>query len=264
MNPAAIAEAAQRLTRNRTEGSALHRLPESCRPRDEDAAYAVQDAMNVLLAAGGFGDIAGWKIGCTTPVMQSYMGIDHPGAGAVLSAAVHATPAALRHADYVAIGVEGEIAVRLSADLPADGAPFARDSVAEAVGECMAAIELVDARYADYRSLDTWTMVADNFFNAGCVLAAPIADWRALDLASVAGVMTVNGAETGSGVGGNVMGHPFESVAWLANTLARRNRRLRAGEIVLTGSIVETQWLAAGDSVRFAVEGLGEVAASFA
>jgi 2-keto-4-pentenoate hydratase len=128
----------------------------------------------------------------------------------------------------------------------------------------MAAVELVDARYADYRSLDTWTMVADNFFNAGCVLAPPVADWRARDLSAVAGVMTVNGAETGRGVGGNVMGHPFESVAWLANTLARRNRGLKRGEIVMTGSIVETQWLAAGDVVGFAVDGLGEVAIEFA
>lgn len=264
MNPTAIDEAARRLTGNRTDRAALRELPESCRPEDDGAAYAVQDAMNNLLAAGRFGPIAGWKIGCTTPVMQRYMGIDHPGAGAVLSSTIHATPARLRHADYVAIGVEGEIAVRLSADLPAEGAPFDRESVAAAVGECMAAIELVDARYADYRSLDTWTMVADNFFNAGCVLAPPVADWRALDLPAAAGVMTVNDAATGRGVGGNVMGHPFESVAWLANTLARRGRGLAAGEIVLTGSIVETQWLAAGDSMRFEVEGLGEVAASFA
>lgn len=264
MNPAAIKDAAQRLARNRTERAALDQLPEACRPPDEDAAYAVQDAMNALFAADNFGNIAGWKIGCTTPVMQSYMGIDHPGAGAVLASTIHATPASLRHADYAAVGVEGEIAVRLAADLPADRAPFDRGSVAEAVGECMAAVELVDARYADYRSLDTWTMVADNFFNAGCVLAPPVADWRALDLPSAAGAMTVNGKEIGRGVGGNVMGHPFESVAWLANTLARRDRSLRAGEIVLTGSIVETQWLAVGDSMRFAVEGLGEVAASFA
>jgi 2-oxo-3-hexenedioate decarboxylase/2-keto-4-pentenoate hydratase len=263
MIPKEIEEAARRLARNRTDRAALHELPTSCRPADEDAAYAVQDAMNVLLATGSLGDIAGWKIGCTTPVMQSYMGIDHPGAGAMLSSTVHTTPASLRHADYVAIGVEGEIAVRLSADLPAAHAPFDRDSVADAVGACMTAVELVDARYADYRSLDTWTMVADNFFNAGCVLAPPVADWRALDLPSAAGAMTVNGAETGRGVGGNVMGHPFESLAWLANTLARPGRSLAAGEVVLTGSIVETQWLAAGDSMRFAVEGLGEVAASF-
>ena len=259
----AIQEAARLLARNRAERAALTALPEHCRPRDEDDAYAVQDAMNRLFAADGSGEIAGWKIGCTTPVMQRYMGIEHPGGGAILSPEIYDSPASLRHADYVAIGVEGEIAVRLGADLPAARAPFTRDTVAAAVESCMAAVELVDARYADYRSLDTWTMVADNFFNAGCVLAPPVAEWRTLDLRAAAGVMTVNGVETGRGVGGNVMGHPFESVAWLANTLARRDKALKAGEIVMTGSIVETQWLAAGDNVRFAVAGLGEVVAGF-
>ncbi len=263
MTPSAIAEAARRLAENRTAHAALAELPKSCRPLDEDAAYAVQDAMNAILVAGDLGVIAGWKVGCTTPVMQRYMGIRHPGAGAVLASTVHASPTVLSHSRYVAIGVEGEIAVRLSADLPASSAPFDREIVADVVGECMAAVELVDARYVDYRNLDTWTMVADNFFNAGCVLASPVADWRAHDLSAAGGVMTVNGAEVGRGMGENVMGHPFESVAWLANTLARRNRSLCGGEIVLTGSIVETQWLAPGDAMHFAVDGLGAVSARF-
>jgi len=263
MNRAAIAEAARRLAQNRANRTALQELPEECRPGDEDTAYAVQDAMNVLLEEAGLGEIAGWKVGCTTPIMQAYMGIDHPGGGAMLASGIHASPASLRHGDYVAIGVEGEIVVRLAADLSPAQAPFDCGAVARAVGECMAAVELVDARYADYRSLDTWTMVADDFFNAGCVLARPVRDWRALDLSAAAGVMHVNGAETGRGVGGNVMGHPFESVAWLANTLARRGRGLETGQLVMTGSIVETQWLSAGDTVRFAVEGLGEVEARF-
>jgi 2-keto-4-pentenoate hydratase len=59
------------------------------------------------------------------------------------------------------------------------------------------------------------------------------------------------------------MGHPFESVAWIANVLSRRDRSLRAGDIVLTGSIVETQWMSPGDSMDFAVEGLGAVTARF-
>jgi len=41
-------------------------------------------------------------------------------------------------------------------------------------------------------------------------------------------------------------------------------RALHAGQIVLTGSLVKTVWLSAGNSVTMALDGLGEVSATFA
>ena len=142
------------------------------------------------------------------------------------------------------MGVECEIAVRLAKPLPADRAPYDRASVAGAVGAGMAAIEVVDDRYEDYRSLDTPTLIADDFFNAACVLGAPVERWRELDLASVWGRMRINGSEVGSGRGGDILGHPLEALAWLANALAARGRALAAGDFVLLGSVVETKWVA--------------------
>jgi 2-keto-4-pentenoate hydratase len=263
MTPDAIAEAADILARNWIERMALTELPPTCRPLSEDDAYAVQDAMNERLLAAGHGAIAGYKIGCTTPVMQKYMGIDHPGAGAVLAPTVHDQTATLKFDDFVNIGVETEIAVRLASDLLPESAPFDLDSVMNAVGECMAAFELVDARYVDYRTLDVWTMVADDFFNAGCVLGRPLLDWRRVDLAAVTGVIIVNDKEAGRGTGGNVMGHPFESVVWLANSMARRGLALGAGQFILTGSIIETQWLAKGDRAAAEISELGTVSVEF-
>ena len=66
--------------------------------------------------------------------------------------------------------------MRLGRDLPADGAPFTAASVRDAVAAYMAAIEIVDDRYADWRSTDTPTLIADDFFAAGCVLGEPVAD----------------------------------------------------------------------------------------
>ena len=58
-----------------------------------------------------------------------------------------------------------------------DGRKRTRDSVAPSVAACMAAIELVDDRYADYRSLGTPTLIADDFFHVGCVLAPEVTEW---------------------------------------------------------------------------------------
>jgi 2-keto-4-pentenoate hydratase len=52
-------------------------------------------------------------------------------------------------------------------------------------------------------------------------------------------------------------------LAWLANHLADEGKGLHAGQVVLTGSLVKTVWLNAGDSVKMELDGLGTVEATF-
>jgi 2-keto-4-pentenoate hydratase len=263
MTPSAIERAAELLAQARLTRRRFGNLPENCRPADISAAYAVQNALHCRLAAAGRGALAGHKIGCTTPVMQRFLGIDHPCAGGVFAPTVQHERGAFRHADFFRVGVECEIAARLARDLPAEGAPYDRSRVAGAVGACMAAIEVVDDRYLDYRALDTPTLVADDFFNAACVLGAPVEGWRALDFAALRGRMTINGVEVGSGSGGDILGHPLQALAWLANALASRGQYVKAGEFVLLGSVVETRWIEQGDVVAASIEGLGAACARF-
>jgi 2-keto-4-pentenoate hydratase len=263
MESEAIDEAAKLLCAARLDRTPFAGLPPARRPVDESEAYALQDVLHARLIAAGRGAIVGHKIGCTTPVMQRFLGIDNPCAGGVFGPTVQHENGAFRHADFLRVGVECEIAVRLARDLPASGAPYDRDSVAGAIGSCMAAIEIVDDRYEDYRGLDALTLIADDFFNAGCVLAESAEDWRELDLRAIGGRMMINGEQVGSGRGGDVLGHPLSALAWFANLRVARNRHLRAGEFVLLGSVVETRWLAAGDHVEIAIEGLGNASARF-
>ena len=124
----------------------------------------------------------------------------------------------------------------------------------------MAAIEIVDDRYKDYRTLGIPTLIADDFFDSGCVLGKPVRDWRKLDLPNLTGRTAINGVEVGRGTGALVMGHPFEALAWLANLRAKYGLGpVKAGEFVLLGSVVETKWLKAGDEVRIEIEELGEL-----
>jgi 2-keto-4-pentenoate hydratase len=256
--------AATLLRDQRLARTPIDHLPENCRPRDERDGYAVQKALHELLAGAGLGRVAGHKIGCTTPVMQAYLGIQNPCAGGVHAATVYRRAARVRHADYLRVGVECEIAVRLGGDLGPMGAPFDRARVAPAVEAVLAAMEIVDDRYRDYRTLDVPTLIADDFFNAGCVLGSPVTRWRDLDLAALMGVTRLNGVEVGRGEGRAVMGHPFEALAWLVNLRASLGLGLRAGEFILLGSVVETRWVSPGDEVVVAIEGLGEVSATFA
>ncbi|MEM9627226.1 MAG: fumarylacetoacetate hydrolase family protein [Pseudomonadota bacterium] len=256
-------EAAMLLAEARLNGRTVDRLPEHCRPRDETEAYAVQDRLHKHLTAEGRDRLLGHKIGCTTPVMQHYLGIDSPCAGGLFEASVTMSGSRLRHGDFRHVGVECEIAVRLAKDVRPTPDGHQRDSIGEAVQSCMAAIEIVDDRYLDYRSLDTSTLIADDFFNAGAVLGPEVQDWTSLDLADLEGRMSVDGDIVGEGVGAAILGHPLEALAWLANRENARGRSLRAGDLVLLGSLVQTQWVSAGSHVAISIDGLGSASVRF-
>jgi 2-keto-4-pentenoate hydratase len=76
--------------------------------------------------------------------------------------------------------------------------------------------------------------------------------------------MSVNGEMFGPGCGADILGHPLNALAWLANAVQAQGGALRAGEIILLGSVVQTKWLDPGDVVEVDIEGLGKVKATFA
>jgi 2-keto-4-pentenoate hydratase len=232
-------------------------------PRDEAEGYEIQRAVRDLMLPQ-FGAMVGYKIGCTSAVMQQYLGIPHPCAGSVFAKGVHESGASLRAGDFVRVGVECEIAVRLGRDLAASRAPFTADTVAQAIEAYLPAIEIVDDRYVDWQTIGAPTLVADDFFAAGCVLGTPVARSAAPDLLDVVGRAVINGVEVGHGTGADVLGHPHNALAWLANHLAAGGGSLHAGQLVLTGSLVKTIWLNAGDEVMMDLSGLGAVHAAFA
>jgi 2-keto-4-pentenoate hydratase len=264
MDPHAIDRAAAIISDNRVARTRLDTLDAAIRPMDLHDAYTVQERYNEILTARGLGPRSGYKIGCTTPVMQEFMNIHEPSYGEVFASTVHRNHADFVFADCVNPGIECEIAVSLASDIPATGTPYTRDSVRDAVGAVMASIELVEARYRDYRELDTPTMVADNFFNAAVILGDPVADWQGIDLAEAEGTIHLNGEFLATGRGSLIMGHPLEALAWLANRLAERGRHLKAGAFVTLGSVVATQWVSQGDRIDHAIPGLGSVSVTFA
>src|SRR3954454_21617586 len=115
-------------------------------PVDEAEGYRVQRALHDLLLPQ-VGPLVGYKIGCTSPVMQRYLDIPHPCGGGVFATGVHETGATLRFGDYVRVGVECEIAVRLARNLSPGEAPFTAEWVGEEIEAYHPAIEIVDDRY---------------------------------------------------------------------------------------------------------------------
>jgi 2-keto-4-pentenoate hydratase len=222
-----------------------------------DGAYAVQrEYVRFQMQHRGTG-VAGYKIGLTSKRMQEMCKIDSPIAGVVLADRVHGSGAALDPSAYGRVGVEFEIAVRIGRDLLPDERPLTLEDVTAAADAVCPAMEIIDDRNADYGALEVLSLIADNAWNAGIVLGAFVRPWP--DLASIEGVVFLDGKVIDRGSGCDVLGHPFHAVAWLAGHLAGAGTRLRAGDIVMTGSVATTKFPDGPVAYRFDALGLGAV-----
>ncbi len=231
-------------------------LPASIAPRNETEGAAAQFALAGLMGAV---PPAGFKIGATGQRMQEYLGLSGPAAGFMKS--VFRGDGAISFADCIKPGVECEVAVRLSRDLPPGD--YTQETVAGAVGEFVAGIEIVENRYEDLKSLGTPTLIADQVYHVSAVLGDQgEAAWRALDIGALRGRILIDGVERDAGVTSDLMGHPFTCLAFLASSpVAAAFGGLRAGQCVMLGSVTPPVWLDGPCHVTVEFAGLPPVTA---
>jgi 2-keto-4-pentenoate hydratase len=214
-------------------------LPPEARPVTLEQGVAVQHALAGLMGASR---PAGFKIGATAKRMQDYLGVPGPAAAFMPGAGLHGSGSTLAADGLLRPGVECELAVHLARDLPPG--PCAPEQAREAVDEVMAAIEIVENRYLDLHAVGAPAMVADQFFHAASVLGEPYPGWRDLDLGGLFGQITVDGVVRGEGYGRDLLGGPFHALAWLAGSAeAAAFGGLRAGQVIMLGSVCPPVWL---------------------
>jgi 2-keto-4-pentenoate hydratase len=264
MTPDNINNAAEILAnlrmRKNGQTSPLDDLPETCRPVALDDAYDIQDALRLQLASQGLGAQTGWKIGCTTAVMQEYLSIPHPCAGTLYQATTFDNHASLRAADYFQLGLECEIAVQLAADINPGDTKHTSETVTQYVGDVMTSVEIVDHRFRDFTTAANSSLVADDFFSVGCVIGETRTLDELGDVTTLTGGFGINGAEPEiQGTGDAILGHPLAALAWLANHLSARNATLKAGHIVTLGSVVKTIYPESGTTIEAGFDRLAPV-----
>jgi len=239
-------------------------LPAAIAPRDEAEGALVQFA---VAQSRGALPVGGFKIGATGRRMQDYLAIDHPCAGYMARADLHVSGVALGFSSFRHVAVECELAVRLGRDLPVGAC--SPTAAAEAVAELFAAIEIVENRYGAPTAggaapVATPTLIADQFYHAAAVLGEPATDWRALDLVAITGRALVDGVERNAGRGEELLGDPMRGLAWLAaSPVAAAFGGLRAGQVVMLGSVTPPVWLDRPCDVEIAFGGLAPVSVRF-
>jgi len=222
---------------------------------DVPLAYEVQEHY----VAGLGGTPVGFKVGLTTERMQQMCGVNEPISGVVLAARVLRSPGSAKAGDYVRLGVESEMAVRIAPGAARTGLELQDLPLHHLIDQVCAAFELVEDSGADYTKLSAASIVADNSWNAGLVLGPAIPVGGLAHLRGRRGVLSLNGAQVNEGLSDEVLGDPLNAVHWLASHLRRRGRALLPGQWVSTGAIVPTRFVTAGDHYHFEIDGLPPV-----
>jgi 2-keto-4-pentenoate hydratase len=215
-------EEAARLLCTARGGTPVHELPTGCRPQNDADAYQIQDAVIRQLGEA----IGGWKVGAASASTAAFC-------APIYMRMIRPSPASYGATELRLIGIEAEIAFSFGRDLPARAAAYDQDEVT-AGASLHPAIEVVDSRYADFRSLDRASILADNFSNGGLVYGDAVADWQSWDLGSTRITVTEDGepfAESGSGP----VRDPVGALVDFANLMNCRGG-IKAGTIVTTGS----------------------------
>lgn len=224
-----------------------------------EQAYALQRQLEQALVGRGE-CVVGYKVGFTTAALQERHGVTEPVLGFLLASGVFGSGDAVPLSRFVALGVEVEVAFLLGSDLAGPGVTSA--SALLAVDGALASFELIDFRLSGTpRGVD---VVADGVYANAIVLGRPLTPVSGLDLALEGVVFEQDGQIVGTQTAAEVLGNPLVSLAWAANTLGKMGRGLRAGDIVLTGSISKVLRPTAGQSVRASFTRLGSVSCRFA
>ena len=199
----------------------------------------------------------GWKVGLTATAIQQQFGVHEPVFGCLLADGRLESGHVFRRDELIEPGFENELCIVMGSDLPAHAT---RDDVAAAVACVHPAFEIIETRGDLTRQLAL--ALADNAQQKGFVLGPAVerAALPALDAVTVS--VRINGSEEAAADGSAVLGHPYNSVVWLAAKLAQFGEQVRAGDHIMSGSFTRQFPLNRGDRIEAAFAGIGTVTAS--
>lgn len=256
--PIAVDSAVDHLLHARLTHQAVAPLTEFAPDLGLEEAYSIQRALEQALILRGE-RVVGWKVGFTSAAAQQSYGVAEPVVGFVLGEGVFSGGDAVPVSRFAGLGVEVEVAFLMKADLAGPGVTPV--SALLSVEGAMPSFELIDFRFSGKpRGVD---VVGDGVYANAIVLGRPLTPVAALDLSLEGVVLEQNGQVVATNTAAEVLGNPLNSVAWLANALGKMGRTLRAGDVVLTGSISKILRPQAGESVRAAFTRLGSVSCRF-
>ncbi|WP_270583387.1 2-keto-4-pentenoate hydratase [Bacillus smithii] len=222
-----------------------------------EQAYRIQEELVNLKLANGH-RIIGPKMGLTSFAKMQQMKVNEPIYGYVLDDMLIESGETVSFSEFIHPKVEIEIAFFLGKDIEGPGVTSAQ--VMSATAYVAPALEIIDSRYKNFQ-FTLPDVIADNASASRVVIGNKLTPVSSLktDLELTGAVLYINGELKANGAGAAILNHPANSIAALANMLARSGKKLQAGDIILAGAITEAIMLANGDVIHGKLDQLGDV-----
>lgn len=251
-----IAQLAARQLRDYDSRSPGTMFAEGVSP-SEAQAYAIQAEVCRLREQRGE-SVVGYKIGCTSSIIQQQLGVNHPVFGRLFSTEHYQSGVELSTNQFAGLTIEGELAVRLSENVPSGC--LDRDRLLRCVSGVFPAIELHN-HVLRAENLAASELIANNALHAGFVVPCPEPSLPSSDDLSLR--IALNGKTTAEATSFGWQDAVAKSMADLSDLLASHGLSLQANHWVLTGSLAELIPIPAGTRVEVSTLNHGSVTATF-
>lgn len=200
-------------------------------------AYKIQDALIEARLANGDA-LAGAKLGLTSKIKQQQMGVDTPAYGWVTASSVLGSDGKVEVSKLIHPRVEPEFVFLIGNELY--GPNVTSDDVLDATERVVGGIEVIDSRYAAFK-FTLADVIADNTSAARVAIGASGVAPRDVDLRTVECSFTVDGVVTGLAKGEALLGDPAACVALLVHHLAKSDKGIAAGWLVMAGAPLDAR-----------------------
>lgn len=219
------------------------------------AGLTRQLALRKQMLDGGARPV-GWKVGFGAPAALELMQITAPLPGFLTDFTVCESGATVDASGWGKPLIEFEVAVYLGSDL---GPGATDDEARAAISAVGAAIELADVDLPIGPD-QVEEIVAGDIFHTGVVFGEPDRGRAGLDISGLNARILIDGIEraTTSDLQAITGSYP-RIVADVANTLAAMGETLRAGDVIITGSVIPPVPLGEGTDYVFALEPLAPI-----
>ena len=215
-----------------------------------DQAYRIQLGLIDRRCAEGERQI-GWKVGLTAKPIQEQFGFHEPVFGCILES--RASGHVFNAGELISPGFENELCLRVNRPLAGE---IDMATARAAVDVIYPSLEIIETRGDFVKQIAV--ALADNAQQKTIILGSPV-PLSALQLDAVPVTVAINGATDATGRGEAVLGHPLNSLIWLARKLPEFGREVRAGELIMSGSFTRQFPIAPGDRIRVEFGGVGVV-----
>jgi 2-keto-4-pentenoate hydratase len=202
----------------------------------------------------------GWKVGLGAPAAMQKLGITAPAVGFLMQRALLLSGSTMSLQGYVKPVAEAEICVRMMSDLRGGATP---DTALAAIKEIFPAIEIADLDPVP--TPDNLDVVLEgDIFQRHVILCGNTRFGGST--AGLTSRVIRKGAQFANTTDPEALtGKLPEIVAHVANTLSAFGETLKAGDVIITGSITPPIMLEPDDTeLTHALDPIGEVSVSFA